>query len=146
MSRGSSGSMTWCLVVALSLLLVARVQPYPGYGERLRSALRYQAQVQALGDRRTAAAATTNNHNNNHNNQATSTTTHDDDYDEGDDIEENDYPRPYDYNDFLAERREPDIFPYDQVSERRDKVMSVNAYTPSIAISTIVRGKHKFAP
>ncbi|XP_071532620.1 uncharacterized protein [Panulirus ornatus] len=46
----SSGSFTWFLVVLVSLVLVVRVQPYPGYGERIRSGGSYEPQKQASGD------------------------------------------------------------------------------------------------
>lgn len=46
-TQQGSGSFTWFLLVVLSLVLVARVQPFPGYGP---SGRRYQAQQQALAD------------------------------------------------------------------------------------------------
>ncbi|XP_050718986.1 uncharacterized protein LOC126999898 isoform X2 [Eriocheir sinensis] len=104
-SRGQqgSGSLTWLLVVAVSLVLVARVQPYPGYVERLPSLRRYPQQTQQQqgpGEGEPFPGAN-------------------DDYVEDDD-DELGYSKKYAYDTLLA-RREPDIFPYDQQADASNK-------------------------
>ena len=97
-SRGQqgSGSLTWLLVGAVSLVLVGRVQPYPGYVERLPSLRRYPQTQQQQGPGEGEPFVGTN-----------------DDYVE-DDEDDLGYSKKYAYDTLMA-GREPDMFPYDQV-------------------------------
>ncbi|XP_045132777.1 uncharacterized protein LOC123517025 isoform X1 [Portunus trituberculatus] len=107
-SRGQqgSGSLTWLLVGAVSLVLVARVQPYPGYVERLPSLRRYPQTQQQQGPAESEPFAGTN-----------------DDYVEDDD-DELGYSKKYAYDTLMA-GREPDIFPYDQAEASNKNLQQI---------------------
>ncbi|XP_063867355.1 uncharacterized protein LOC135104181 isoform X1 [Scylla paramamosain] len=107
-SRGQqgSGSLTWLLVGAVSLVLVARVQPYPGYVERLPSVRRYPQTQQQQGPGESEPFAGTNN-----------------DYVEDDD-DELGYSKKYAYDTLMA-GREPDIFPYDQAEASNKNLQQI---------------------
>ncbi|KAG7158798.1 uncharacterized protein LOC121878478 [Homarus americanus] len=100
---GNNGwSLRWFVVVVVSLVLVARVQPYPGYGERLRSVRRYQAQQRALHD---------------------DTHTPYNDYLQGDEGEL-DYSQFYDYDSVLP-RRDPDGYHFDQPEDSNKNLQQI---------------------
>ncbi|XP_069156256.1 uncharacterized protein [Procambarus clarkii] len=115
-----SGSFTWFLVVAVSLVLVARVQPYPGYGERLRSARRYHAQQQQQQQQQALA----------------DTTSHDDYLDDPDDADDLDYSQLYEYNTLLP-KREPEFYSFDQAEDSTKNLQQIlRSFRPVVGGTT----------
>nr|XP_053649251.1 uncharacterized protein LOC128700217 [Cherax quadricarinatus]XP_053649252.1 uncharacterized protein LOC128700217 [Cherax quadricarinatus]AFV93996.1 membrane-anchored androgenic gland specific factor [Cherax quadricarinatus] len=93
----SSCSLTWFLVVLVSLVLVVQVQTYPGYGDRLRNGRRYQGQQLPL-----------------------SGTTPADDYLD-DDL---DYSSLYDHDPF-SPKREPELYTFDQTEDSNKNLQQI---------------------